>query len=368
MKAHELPAWLTQKGVAPLYLVAGDEDYLRDHAVAAIKAAVLGWAVGGEEGGGSSDAGGLDAFNDDLLYGDECEAAEILARAGEVPVFAPRRLVLVKATEKLPARDGEALLPYLQAPCESTTLVFVAGKKLDERRKFTQALYKAATVVDCSSLSEPQLPDWIRREAALAGVRVNDEAVLLLRELAVSLKESAGGSLYLIRRELEKLAAYVPEGRIAGPADVAALRGVEPGASVFDLSVAIGARDQGRVLRILARNLEAGEDPLRILGALVWQYRRIWKSKEQPRQWGREADVSRLFPDPRLRAAFRLFPEIDSKLKGAAGGSKALVLEGLLLALCDGGETQGARAGTAVKPGPAASTGPATGTERPIRT
>lgn len=357
MKPHELPASLKQKGIAPLYLVGGDEDYLRDQAVAAIKAAVLGGTGGGGADNPAAEGGGLDVFNEDLLYADESEAAEILARAGSVPVFAARRLVLVKSTEKLPVRDGEALLPYLQAPCETTTLVFVAGKKLDERRKFTQALYKAATVVDCASLPEPQLPEWIRREAGLAGVRVNDEAVLLLRDLAVSLKEAAGGSLYLIRRELEKLAAYVLEGRIAGSADVAALRGVEPGASVFDLTAAIGARDRGRVLRILARNLEAGEDPLRILGALAWQYRRIWKSKEQPRQWGRESDVSRFFPDARLRAAFRLFPETDSKLKGAAGGSKALVLETLLLALCAGTEARGTSAGTTGGAKPAAGSG-----------
>ena len=346
MKPYELPTALKQKGIAPLYLIAGDEDCLRDQAVATIKAAVLGHSPDGQ--GGQAGDGGVDVFNEDLLYADESEAAEILARVGEAPVFAPRRLVLVKAAEKLPVREGEALLAYLQEPCETTTLVFVAGKKLDERRKFTQALYKAATVVDCASLSEQQLPDWIKREAALAGVQVNDEAVLLLRDLAVSLRESAGGSLYMIRRELEKLAAYVPEGRIAGPVEVTSLRAVEPGASVFDLAAAIGARDRGRALRILARNLEAGEDPLRILGALTWQYRRIWKAKEQPRQWGREADVSRLFPEPRLRAAFGLFPEVDSRLKGAAGGSKARVLEALLLELCDGPRT-GSSAGAGLE-------------------
>jgi DNA polymerase-3 subunit delta len=347
MKPYELPTALKQKGIGPLYLIAGDEDYMRDQAVAMIKAAVRGRTGEGREAAPDAEGGELDVFNESVLYADECDAAEILSQAGEAPVFAAHRLVLVKAAEKLPVRDGEALISYLRAPCESTTLVFVAGKKLDERRKFTQALYKAAMVVDCASLSEQQLPEWIKREAVLAGVRVNDEAVLLLREFAVSLKEAAGGSLYMTRRELEKLAAYVPEGQVAGAAEVAALRGVEPGASVFDLAAAIGARDRGRTLRILARNLEAGEDPLRILGALVWQYRRIWKAKEQPRQWGREADMSRFFPEPRLKAAFRMFPETDSKLKGAAGGSKARVLESLLLALCESPEARGPAAGPA---------------------
>lgn len=337
MRLQDTLAAMAKDGAAPLYLITGEkrgarkdtfevDDYLVDHAVAAIKAAVLG----GTEGADSGTA----AFNYDLLYGDETDASEILARAGESPVFAARRLILLKAADKLPAAEGEKLLDYLEEPCETTALVFVAGKKMDERRKFTQALMKRAILVDCAPPPEGQLLAWIKAEAGRVGVQVEDEALLLLRDMAASLKDMAGGSLYLIRRELEKLAAYVSEGRQAKAADVQALKGTEPGASVFDLTGAIGAQDRGRALRILARNLEAGEDPLRILGALVWQYRRIWKAKEQPRQWGRESDLSRSFSEARLRRAFERFTETDSKLKGASAGSKARVLEALLLDLC----------------------------------
>lgn len=338
MRLQEIISSIAKDGAAPLYLITGEkrgvrkdsfevDDYLVDQAAAAIKAAVLG----GIEG---ADSGGIEAFNYDLLYGDETDASEIQALAGESPVFAARRLILVKAADKLPAAEGDKLLPYLAEPCETTALVFVAGKKMDERRKFTQALMKRAVLVDCAPPPEGQLQAWIKAEASRVGVKVDEEAVGLLKDMAASLKDMAGGSLYLIRRELEKLAAYVGEGRAAKAADVQALKGTEPGASVFDLTGAIGAQDRGRALRILARNLEAGEDPLRILGALAWQYRRIWKAKEQPRQWGREADRGRSFSEARLRAAFEKFAETDSKLKGASGGSKTRVLETLLLDLC----------------------------------
>lgn len=343
VKAHELQAAITPKGIAPLYLITGgknnvgrrevweEDDYVLDQAVALIKAAVLGGAAAGE--GGAEDDRGLDAFNYDLLYGDESDAAEILSYAGEAPVFAPRRLVLLKAAEKLPAREGEALLPYLATPCDYTTLVFVAAKKLDERRKFTQTLYQHAIVVDCSPPSENQLPAWIRAEASRVGVKLNEEAVLLLKDLALTLKASPGGSLYLVRRELEKLAAYVPEGSVAGPADVESIRGGEPGASVFDLAKAIGKRDLGRALYILARNLQAGEDPPRILGALAWQYRNIWKAKDLG--WkGEVAELSRHFSESHLREAFQMFARTDSRLKGGSAGPPARVLESLLFALC----------------------------------
>src|SRR5574337_1308143 len=59
---------------------------------------------------------------------------------------------------------------------ESTTLVFVSSK-LDGRLKFSQALTRAAIVVDCSPLRDAQLPAWIVREAERVGLRLDEKAV-----------------------------------------------------------------------------------------------------------------------------------------------------------------------------------------------
>ena len=332
MKALEIETALKKQGLAPLYLVMGEEDCLRDRAVAALKVAVLG---------ASSADGGLDAFNYDVLYGDESDGSEILARLGQAPVFAARRFVVVKSAEKLLAEDGEALLSYVKEPSETTTLVFVAPK-LDKRLKFSKVLMERAVPIDCASIADMQLSSWIREESGRAGVRLSEDAAGALSQLALSLKGEAGGSLNLLRRELEKLAAYVPPDKTAGVPDVHAVRGGEPGASVFDLAKAIAERREGRALWILARNLDSGEDPLRILGALAWQFRQIWKAREQRRFGGPGADVSGLFTDRDLGTALQLFAAADGRLKGgASGSSKRMVLETAVLALCrfkrDGG-------------------------------
>ena len=326
MNVYDLEATVRKQGAAPLYLVLGEEDCLRDQAVTLLKAAVLGEASAGE--------GGMDAFNYDMLYADESDASEILARAGQAPVFAARRYVVVKSAEKLSAKDGEALLDYLTEPCESTTLVFAAAR-LDKRLKFSKALLERAVNIDCAAIPEARLPAWLAQESARAGVRLNAEAAGALGQLVLSLKGESGGALNLLRRELEKLASYVPAGTTAGVKDVEAVRGGEPGASVFDLAAAIAARKDGRALWILARNLDAGEDPLRVLGALAWQFRQIWKAKDQRRFGGPGADLSGAFTERDLGTALRLFAEADAKLKGgASGSSKRLALERVVLGLC----------------------------------
>jgi DNA polymerase-3 subunit delta len=333
MKAFEMDNVLKKQGLAPLYIVMGEEDCLRDQAVAALKAAVLGDSSDGADGG-------LDAFNYDMLYGDESDGSEILARAGQAPVFAARRYVVVKSAEKLSAKDGEALLSYMKEPSETTTLVFVAAK-LDKRLKFSKELMECAVAVDCSSLSDIQLSSWIRTESGRAGVRLNEEAAGALTHLALSLKGESGGSLNLLRREMEKLAAYVPPEKTAGLEDIEAVRGGEPGASVFDLARAIAERRDGRALWILARNLDSGEDPLRILGALAWQFRQIWKAKEQRRFGGPGADMSGAFTDRDLGAALKMFAHADARLKGgSSGSSKRMALETVVLALCARREAQ----------------------------
>lgn len=318
---------LKQQAPGPLYLILGEEDLLRDSALAVLKASVLG--DGGE-------------FNYDLFYGDEAEGAEIRTCASELPAFAERRLVVVKAAEKLTARESEPLLDYLKDPVETTTLVFITPK-LDGRLKFSQALTRAAVTIDCAPLREPQLIPWVTREAGRLGMRLDEQAGQLLREIS-------GGSLYSVRRELEKLASYVPPDRAVTGADVHVLRGMEPGASVFDLTLAIAEGDRGRVLSILARNLEAGEAPLRILGSLAWQYRRLWKVKDSLANGGREGEAARTlrmdpskirpflgrFSDSHLQEALRLFLQADGQLKGGSSGHPRMVMERVLWRLCDG--------------------------------
>lgn len=323
--ALQLESVLKQQAAAPVYLIVGEEDLLRDRAVAALKEAVLG-----ESGD----------FNYDLFYGDEAGGAEVLTCASEMPVFAERRLVIVKTAEKLSAKEGEVLLRYLASPMETTTLVFVSPK-LDGRLKFSQALARAAVTVDCSPLREAQLISWMAEDAGRLTVRLETDAMHVL-------KEASGGSLYAIRRELEKLASYVSSDRAVTAADVYLLRGMEPGASVFDLTLAIAEGKQGQALSILARNLEAGEAPLRILGSLAWQYRRLWKVKDLLQHGGREGEAARTlrmdplkvraflgrFSDEHLQGALQLFLQSDAQLKGGGSSHPKMVLERLLLRLC----------------------------------
>ena len=328
-----------------LFLVLGEEDCLRDQAIETIRTHRAPRSQDEHAGDVRSDAGD---FSCDVLYGDETNAQEILARVQEVPFFSPHQVVLLKWADKLSAKEGEALLPYFSAPSDSTTMIVSAGK-LDGRLKWVAALKKQAVVVNCAPLYDNQRLGWVRQEAGRLGIRLDAEAAALLKELA-------GEGLSVVRRELEKLALYVSTKGTVTVHDVVAVQGAEPGASVFDLS---GAIIQGRVsqaLLILEKTLEAGEAPLRILGALLWQYRRLWKAKDglsrrvgetaiakslgiTPFRQGEFFAVVKRAPLAHFPEAFQAFSATDRALKGAAAGSPHRIMHALIMDLCKSAKT-----------------------------
>ena len=344
IKPAELGPFL-QKQQKRLFAVLGDprlgeEACLRDQAIETIRTHAASRSKGASAGDGRSHG---DDFSCDVLYGDETNAQEILARVQEVPFFSTHQVVLLKWADKLSAKEGEALIPYFSAPSDSTTLI-VSAAKLDGRLKWVQALKKQAVEVNCAPLYDNQRLGWIHQEAARVGIRLDAEAAGLLKELA-------GEGLYVVRRELEKLSLYVSKGETVDARAVLAVQGAEPGASVFDLSGAIIHGRVSNALLILEKNLEAGEPPLRILGALLWQYRRLWKAKDELSRRVSEAAVAKSLglkhfqqgafltvvkraPSSHFPEAFQAFSITDRALKGAAAPSPHRIMHALIMDLC----------------------------------
>jgi len=342
MKIHELQSQITRQGLAPLYLVIGEEPYFRDQALDLLR--LTNPDQEHHQASEDSTAGGeLDMFQSDVVYGDETDASEILGLAEEVSFFSPWRRLFVKWADKLSARNGELLIPYFKSPNTETTLVFAAGK-LDGRTKWVQALKKQAVVVDCAPLPENQRGGWITQQARQMGLQLEGPALEML-------KEQAAEGVYAVLRELEKLAAYKPEGQRVQVQDVELVRGKPPGISIFDWSEAVSRGDHGRALDIVAKNLETGEAPLRMLGAFLWQMRRIWKASallregQDQSQAARQAGIppfrarefmqqAQRWKDAHLRRAWTAFAHADSALKGGRASSPKLILDDLVIQLC----------------------------------
>ncbi len=332
---HAFLSHIKQTAPAPVYLFLGEEEFFLDSCLAALKNATLDDKA--------------EAFNYDLVFGEDTDAREILTLCETLPVFAARRLIAVKHIDKLRAPTLDAIQSYVGDPVTTTCLALI-GTKLDGRSKATQTLKKSAAVIDCSPLSLRDIPTWIRQYASSIGLQVDEPAIALMANVC-------GRDLYTVKHEIDKLITYLVPQTHASLANVQALISGESTDSVFEICNAIGRHDPASALLTMRTVLNGGEPPLRLLALLTTQFRQLWKVQSL----AQKLDGKRLSPDALakaaglspfrvrsllsqvsqfstqdLQAAFARIAEADSRLKGYGGQSPVTVLEALVMALCLG--------------------------------
>lgn len=379
MDVDQLRRELREKEFRPVYLLCGSETLLIEEALRALVETLL-----------SPEERGLGVVR---LYADQAEVEEVLGEARTMPLFGSRRLVVVRRVEawrglfsarrraasqeepgqaeggdepeaksRLDARR-QSLLDYLEDPNISTHLIFVGGM-VDGRLPLVRRLRAMGALVECKAYTQEAAIRWTRERAAEIGCNLSREGTALL-------VEHVGTDLQRLAREVEKLAEFGADGT---EVTVEAIERLVVGArerSAFELTDAIARQDVETALRRLEALLTVGEGdgsplpPLRILGTLAWQVRRVWLVKDGDRKglsdretynrtvkapvqglsaWHRRqlqeirATAGRI-SDADLTRALRRLLQVDSELKGE-GTSERRALETLVMDLCVVGEAK----------------------------
>jgi DNA polymerase-3 subunit delta len=329
----------------PVYLVLGEEHYLADRVLAALRRAAM--------------KGGVPGFNEDKFTAGEVNADKVIAAARTVPMMAKRRLLLVRNVERwekkgdeddddddasASKRSGSALdqlAEYARAPIDSTVLVLCAAK-LHAQRKLVTHAKKSGYVVACNPLSDKDLPGFIRELAAEKGHKIGSEAAHMLGQLA-------GPELGYVADALERLSLFVGEGKpITEDAIANIVTKVRQG-TVWELVGAIGQKRLDRALAALDDVFDARDGGLRLLGAIGWSVQQLVKLEsalgegcsldEAGRRAGvppfktREvAEVVRTTPRRTLERWMALLAEADLALKSSRRPAKA-ILETMLMSM-----------------------------------
>jgi len=294
------------------------------------------------------------AFNLSHVSALETPMADILAMARALPMLASRRVVIVRDLDKkwrarehaeeardLPAEQA-ALIEYLKHPVPTTTLVFIF-EHVDRRLTIVTALLKACTIVECRRLSEREALEWVKDH-------VRRQQAVIEEAAATALVGLVGPDLTLLAAELEKLLTFAGERRMIARSDVEQLVVRHREHSNFELADWILARRPAAAWRILRRQLEAGEEPVKLLGAIASVYRRMLLAKELMARGAPSADVARAaglplsaagkfnehvrrIPREEIVAGLRQIARADEALKNSLGPPDAQ-LELLVYRLC----------------------------------
>ena len=283
-------------------------------------------------------------FNYAQIDGGEATAEVVLNEIQSLPVFSPRRLVVLRNASSMPAAEANRLVDYLKDPCPTTCLVYIT-EKIDSRRTLFQTLIKKHSVVECFALPEYQLPAWIRQQTRVSGHDITEEAVNFL-------VEQVGSDLFKLHNEIIKAGLIADQRKSISRQDVQQVCGTGGQWFIPDLLEALGERRSEQAILILKNLLESGEVPLVILAAIARQFRQAFKVKQlllanHPEAmiqkklgiwrsiWPKVLRQAKAYTLEDLRWAFQRLMETDAGLKGSILPNPTL-MEMLVLDLCSG--------------------------------
>jgi len=278
---------------------------------------------------------------------------EVLSQARILPMLSPRQVMVVTEVDTLAETEIRALEEYLEAPVESTILVFEAAK-LDGRTRVARLLLDRCKLHDAESPAD----DATLERVALSMAK--EVGVQLDREAVEDLVFAVGNDQGTLHAELEKLHAYVGPQAPVGPSDVAAVVTAARRFSIFDLADLLADRRRAQALARLHRLLEAGENAIGIVGLLAWLYRQLLIAQAMPRNTPTEIAhrviraprqkvglllrQARRFSRRELSAGLCALQEADVSLKSSPP-NPAAVLEMLIVRLTEDPAGSGRAAG-----------------------
>ena len=324
---------LRQNGPARIYMLRGEEDYLRDSFLEELRAACV--------------EPGTEAFNYHRLQGESLDLPALREAVDAMPFMGERTLVEVRGFDinRTSGYDPEGLKALAADMPNWATVAFVfpPGYAPDSRLGAVKALRKAGEDVEFTAPGENDLIRWVMKRAAASGKGIGASAASYLLYVC-------GTRMNTLIPEIVKIAGAASGDEITrGDIDAVAKRA--PETTIFQMTDALGSRDFNKAMTLLADLLDDRDEPPQKQIAMVSeQFRRLYAARVAydfhrpdsyitdciPEIAGRSFIVNPLkracrnYSRQRLARAIRLCVECDFGMKDAGPAPEELMKELIL--------------------------------------
>jgi DNA polymerase-3 subunit delta len=241
------------KGVLlPVYILAGDQDFLKLQVRHVLRQHVLGESA--------------DPFALTVLPGDRANFADVIDTVSTRSFFAAQRMVVVQDADPFVTASRDRLERYVANPSTAGILVLEV-KTWTSTTRLAKAL--VANTIQCKAPTRAKLPEWC---VAWAQSRHQKQ---LAAPAARSLVDLVGEDMGLLDMELSKLALYVGDRAKITAEDVDHLVSNSREENIWKIFDHIGEGDAGSAVRLLDHLMTQGEDFFKLLGAMASSLRKL---------------------------------------------------------------------------------------------
>lgn len=328
-----LKAEVRGKNVGRLYFFHGEETFLMEHYLQAIRKLLLDELT--------------ECFNYHRLNEETFQIRDFADAVENLPMMAEHTLVQVDDIDlfKMAEADREKMVDILSDIPEHCTVVFtyitVAWKPDKRLKKLWETVSKHGSIVEFARQEPRDLIPWISRHFAAKGKKIPNELCSYLIEIT-------GGTMTALYGEIGKICAYSGAEHIK-KSDIDAVTEPILGAVVFQMTDLLGQGKYGPALLKLQQLLKMQQEPIAILGAVGSHFRRIGTARtllDNGRQAGelmslcgmgsypaqKTMEAARRFSPAFCRKAMELVLETDYQMKTSFDDQDRL-LELLILQL-----------------------------------
>lgn len=258
---------IKEDNVSRVYLFWGREKYLINKGLEALKNRYLN-----NKSDESFNFNLFDSIKDDFdLILDSCET---------LPFMGEKRMVIVKAKELLSGNKNildkeneERLVKYISNMPETTCLVFIAGDKIDKRKKLVKEIKLNGKILEFVKLNRSALLKWIQKILSNNEKKIKVEALNLLIDSLGYLERDSSITLYDVENELRKLCNYTADKSVIESIDIEKIMSKPLENNIFLLVDAVADKNGDLALNIFNQMLLTGEPEARILHMIVRQFK-----------------------------------------------------------------------------------------------
>lgn len=245
-----------------LYVLYGEETYLRDFYLGRLRELLL--------------SGGMGEFNLHEIRAKEMSPHALEEAVDCLPMMATRTLVLITDYDLFKAgeKDREEYIRILGQLPDYVCVVFLydlIDYKGDARTKLAGALKRCGTVVHFARQEQGDLVDWVRRRFRALGKEIDSRLALELIFLCGDLMNNLIG-------EIEKIGAYAKQSHITR-SDIEAVATPQLDAVVFRMTDAIGEGNFDKGMSVLGELYQMQEPPIKIMWSLGRQMRQLYSAR-----------------------------------------------------------------------------------------
>lgn len=239
----------------PVYLLYGEERYLKSSYKNRMKEAVIG----------------DDTMNFSYFEGKGLDLDEVIRLADTMPFFAERRLIIIEDSGLFKSA-ADKLVEYLAQMPDTVCLLFVESE-VDKRSRLFKRVKDLGYAAEMTRQDASQLAGWAGAILKKDGKKITGKTMELLLDMT-------GDDMENIRMELAKLVSYTLGRDVITDDDVLAVCTVHVTNKIFDMVTAIVCRRPEKAMDLYEDLLALKEPPMRILFLIARQFNQLLQVKE----------------------------------------------------------------------------------------